>query len=278
MNKLENFSLKTGVKTFVIAEIGINHNGDLELAKKLIDSAARAGANAVKFQTYKTETRTTINSPIYDILKKCELGFDNFRELKEYSEAKNVIFFSTPFDEESVDYLESIDVPFYKIASFDVANLPLLEKIAKTKKPIIVSIGMSNLEEIKNAISLLEKFGSQVALLHCISAYPTPEEESNLSVIGTLKKMFPNNIIGLSDHTNGIFVPQLSVVMGAQIIEKHFKIDDKMDCPDSVVSIDEGQLKEFVDSLGRIDNILGNNEIQITEIEKQLLWLKRSKK
>ena len=259
MNKLENFSLKTGVKTFVIAEIGINHNGDLELAKKLIDSAARAGANAVKFQTYKTETRTTINSPIYDILKKCELGFDNFRELKEYSEAKNVIFFSTPFDEESVDYLESIDVPFYKIASFDVANLPLLEKIAKTKKPIIVSIGMSNLEEIKNAISLLEKFGSQVALLHCISAYPTPEEESNLSVIGTLKKMFPNNIIGLSDHTNGIFVPQLSVVMGAQIIEKHFKIDDKMDCPDSVVSIDEGQFKEFFDSLGRIDNILGNN-------------------
>lgn len=275
MKKEMVFDIPWNNKVFVIAEIGINHGGNIEIAKKLIDSAKRAGADAVKFQTYKTEKRTPIDSPIYDVLKKCELPFEAFAELKKYSEENSITFFSTPFDDESVDFLESINNPIYKIASFDVANLPFLKKIARTGKPIIISVGMSDLDEIKNAINLLQEHGSSVALLHCISAYPTDEKDSNLAAIHKLTNIFKGNIIGQSDHTNDIFVPLLAVSAGARIIEKHFKISAEMDCIDAIVSISEEKMKELVSQVRRVELILGNGKIEISEIEKDLLWLKR---
>lgn len=275
MKTSTEFSIPWQNKIFVIAEIGINHGGDIEIAKRLIDSAVRSGADAVKFQTYKTESRTPAGSPIFDILKKCELPFEAFAELKKYSEEKNIIFFSTPFDEESVNYLESIGSQLYKIASFDVANRPFLEKIAQTGKPIIISVGMSDLIEISKAVSILEKNGSPVALLHCISAYPTVEKDANLSAVPALINHFGEYTIGQSDHTNDIFVPLLAVAAGAKIIEKHFKISDDMDCVDAVVSISEEKMKELVMQIRRVELIMGNGTIEISEIEKDLLWLKR---
>ena len=262
-------------KVFVIAEIGINHGGDTEIAKQLIDSAARSGADAVKFQTYKTESRTPVGSPIFDILKKCELPLEVFAELKKYSEERNMIFFSTPFDEESINYLESIESQLYKIASFDVANRPFLEKMAQTGKPIIISVGMSDLDEISKAVSILEQNGSQVALLHCISAYPADEKDANLAAVHTLTKHFEGYTIGQSDHTNDIFVPLLAVAAGAKIIEKHYKVSDDMDCVDGEVSISEQKMKELVTQIRRVELIMGKGKIEISEIEKDLLWLKR---
>lgn len=275
MKTATEFNIPWKNKVFVIAEIGINHGGDIGIAKQLIDSAARSGADAVKFQTYKTESRTSIGSPIFDVLKKCELPFEAFAELKKYSEDRDIIFFSTPFDEESIDYLESIGSQLYKIASFDVANRPFLEKIAKTGKPIIISVGMSDLDEIKKAVSILEENGSPVALLHCISAYPTDEKDANLAAVNALGKHFEGYAIGQSDHTNDIFVPLLAVAAGAKVVEKHYKVSDDMDCVDGVVSISEEKMKELVAQIRRVELIMGKGKIEISEIEKNLLWLKR---
>lgn len=275
MKTIKDLGIPSKGDVFFIAEIGINHGGDINIAKKLIDAAVEAGVDAVKFQTYRTETRTAKDSPIFGILKKCELPFEAFKELKDYSEKKGVIFFSTPFDEASVDYLESIGVLLYKIASFDVANKPLLEKIASTGKPIILSVGMSQIDEIDTAKTLLEKGGSKLALLHCVSAYPTEEKDSNLAAIYELRKHFSDVLIGQSDHTNDIFVPMLAVAAGACILEKHFKVSDAMDCVDGVVSISTEKMKELISQVRRVENILGEGKIEISNIEKDLLWLKR---
>lgn len=274
MKNLKLHGFNTNYNTYIIAEIGINHNGDINLAKKLIESASRAGVDAVKFQTYLTEKRVSKESPIFDILKKCELPFESFLELKLHSEKFNVEFFSTPFDTESVDYLESIDVKLYKIASFDIVNTKLLKKIAKTNKPIILSVGMSNLDEINKAYNVIKSSNENLALLHCVSSYPTDEKDSNIAVISKLKESF-NCIIGQSDHTNDIQVPLYSVCCGAQILEKHFMIDDKMDCVDAPVSITEIQMKKLVDETRRIEKIMGSSELETRECEKGALIFRR---
>ena len=274
MKNLKSHGFNTDNNTYIIAEIGINHGGDLDLAKKLIESAARTGADAVKFQTYLTEKRVPKDSPIFDILKKCELPFESFLELKLYSEKFNIDFFSTPFDSESVDYLESIDVKLYKIASFDIVNTKLLKKIAKTNKPIILSVGMSNLGEINEAYNIIKSFNEKLALLHCVSSYPTVEKDSNLSVISRLKESF-DCIIGHSDHTNDIQVPLYAACCGAQILEKHFRIDENMDCVDAPVSITEMQMKKLVDETRRIEKIMGSTELETRECEKGALIFRR---
>jgi sialic acid synthase SpsE len=274
MKNLKSHGFNTKNKTYIIAEIGINHGGDLDLAKKLIESAARAGVDAVKFQTYLTEKRVSKDSPIFDILKKCELSFDSFLELKLHSEKFNVDFFSTPFDDESVDYLESINVGMYKIASFDIVNTNLLKKISKTSKPIILSVGMSNLKEITNAFEIIKSNSENIALLHCVSSYPTLEKDSNLSVISKLKESF-DCIIGHSDHTNDIQVPLYAACCGAQILEKHFMIDENMDCVDSSVSITEKQMKKLVKQIRRIETIMGSTELKTRECENGALTFRR---
>mgnify|MGYP001338648447 CR=1 FL=1 len=275
MKKLKDYGFNSDNKTYIIAEIGINHGGDISTAKRLIDSVARTGADAVKFQTYLTEKRVPRNSPIFNILKKCQLPFEAFKELKLYSKKLNIDFFSTPFDNESVEYLESINTDLYKIASFDIGNINLLEKVAKTNKPIIMSVGMSNIDEINDAYNFIKKYNNNIALLHCVSAYPTNEKDSNISAIFTLKDSFKDCIIGLSDHTNDIDVPLYSLCSGAQIIEKHFKIDESMECVDSPVSITELQLKNLVLQTRRIEKIMGNSELQIRDCEKDSLIYRR---
>ena len=267
MKNLKDFGFQTNNKVFVIAEVGINHGGNLENARKLIDSAAKTGADAVKFQTYITEKRASKNSPIFDILKSCELPLKAFANLKNYSEEKKVEFFSTPFDDESVDCLNSINVKLMKIASFDVTNHLLLHKVAKTKKTVILSTGMSNLEEINSAYEILNKETKNIAILHCISAYPTSEKDANLAAIDVLRKNF-SCVIGQSDHTNGIEVPILAVAAGAQIIEKHYKIDNNMDCVDSPVSISEIQMKKLINEIRKIEIIFGEGNLGLKKSEQ----------
>tara|TARA_B100001758_G_scaffold208316_1_gene189879 strand:+ start:942 stop:1775 length:834 start_codon:yes stop_codon:yes gene_type:complete len=267
MKSLKKYGINSENTFYTIAEVGINHGGDEDLAKKMIDSAARSGADSVKFQTYLTEKRVPPNSPIYDILKKCELPLEVFSRLKKHSDSMGINFFSTPFDEESVDCLEDLDIGLYKVASFDVVNHKLLRYIAKTGKTIIMSVGMADLPEIKSAYDILKTGTDKIAILHCISSYPTQKDDANLSVINTLMNEF-DCIIGQSDHTNDIKVPLYAAAMGAQIIEKHYKIDENMDCVDAPVSITEKQMSELGVELRKLEKILGNPSIGLFDVEK----------
>jgi N,N'-diacetyllegionaminate synthase len=274
MKDLKSFGFNTANRFFTIAEIGINHGGNLDLAKKLIDSAARTGVDSVKLQTYLTEKRVAVNSPIFDILKQCELPFQAFEELKKHADEQGVEFFSTPFDNESVQCLEDIGANMYKVASFDVVNHKLLERIAETGKTVIMSVGMANLPEIQNAYKILKQKTNRITILHCISAYPTNEVDASLSCISNLKKEF-DCVIGQSDHTNDIIVPLYAAAMGAQVLEKHYKISDDMDCIDAPVSINENQMSKFVSELKQIDKMLGESDFGNRESEKDTIAYRR---
>ena len=275
IKNLKKFGFNTNNRTYIVAEIGINHRGDVAVAKKLIESAARTGADAVKFQTYLTEKRAPKNNKeIFKILKDLELPFEAFKELKDHSKNCGVDFFSTPFDKESVEYLEKIDADLYKIASFDVVNHQLLREVSKTGKPVIMSVGMSNLNEIESAYNILKQGTKNIAILHCISSYPTPEEKSNLSNIFEIQKKF-NCIVGQSDHTNDIKVPIYAAAAGAQILEKHYKIDEDFKCIDSPVSITEIQMKKLVDEIRKVEKIFGYESFEVKEIEKGAQIFKR---
>lgn len=268
IKNLKDYGFNTKNRTYIIAEIGINHRGNLEVAKELIDSAVRTGVDAVKFQTYLTEQRISKeNKELFHTLRDLELPFEAFKELKEYTSQYNVDFFSTPFDANSVEYLESIETKIYKIASFDVTNHKLLKAIGKTGKPVVLSVGMSDLEEIKEAYEILSAGTNNIAILHCISSYPTDENESKLSNIYTLQKKF-DCIIGQSDHTSDIFVSLCAVSAGAQIIEKHFKVNENFDCIDAPVSITENQMKKLVDETRRIEKIFGYEKFGVRKVEK----------
>ena len=276
IKELKKFGFNTNNRTYIIAEIGINHRGDINIAKKLIESAARTGVDAVKFQTYLTEKRAPKNNKeIFKILKDLELPFEAFKELKDYSKYCGVDFFSTPFDRESIKYLKKIDTDLYKIASFDVVNHQLLEEVSRTGKPVIMSVGMSNLDEIENAYNILKKGTNNIAILHCISSYPTPEESSNLSNMYEIQKRF-NCIVGQSDHTNDIKVPIYAAAAGAQILEKHFKIDENFECIDSPVSITEVQMKKLVNEIRKLEKIFGNQSFEAKDIEKSAQIFRRS--
>lgn len=253
----------TNNRFYTIAEIGINHNGKVDQALRLIDAAHRSGADSVKFQTYVTEKRVKKDSEIFQILKNCELSYYDFDKLKKHADDLGITFFSTPFDEESVEFLDSINVPFYKIASFDIVNHRLLRKISKKNKTTIFSTGMSNLDEVKKAYNIVGSSNS--VILHCVSAYPTKEKNANLGSIDVLKNSF-DCIIGQSDHTPDIRIPVFSFLKGAQILEKHFKIEET--CVDSPVSIDEVQMKNMIRQLREADEIIGEAKLEIRETEQ----------
>ena len=271
---MKSYGFNTSKQFYTVAEIGINHGGDEDRAKKLIDSAVRAGADSVKFQTYLTEKRVPNDSPIFHILKQCELPFEAFEKLKNHANSQNIEFFSTPFDDESVQYLQEIGVNLFKVASFDVVNHKLLSQIAKTKKTVIMSVGMANLAEINEAYRILKSKTDKIAILHCISAYPTNESDANLTVIGALKKEF-DCVIGQSDHTNDIQVPLYAAAAGAQVLEKHFCIDEKMDCVDAAVSITETQMKKLVEEIRRMEKIFGEGDLSLTEAEEGTAQFRR---
>ena len=261
---------------FLIAEAGINHNGSLKKAFKLVDSAKNSGATAIKFQTYITEKRVKKNNPVFNILKKCELSFKDFERLKKYCDRKKILFFSTPFDTESVNFLNNINVKLFKVSSFDISNFELIDSIVSTKKPMIVSTGMASLNEIKKINSYLNKKKIKHYLLHCVSSYPNKEENSYLKNIQYLKNNF-NCEIGLSDHTNDIKTCLYSRLLGANIFEKHFKLSENDNCVDSAVSITPKKMRSLSEELRKIPKILGEIKFGIRENEKSAKIFKRNK-
>jgi|SRR5690554_1151839 len=257
---------------FIIAEAGVNHNGDLAVAKQMIDAALEAGVDAVKFQTYRTEEmitvdakkadyqlkRTEITETQYAMLKKYELSPEDHRELVGYCRNKGLIFLSTPYDLASVDLLSHLGVLCFKISSGDLTNLPFLSYIAGQKKPIILSTGMSNLGEIERAVLTIEKSGnSEIVLLHCTTNYPTAYQDVNLKAMITLKNAFQYHV-GYSDHTEGIIISLAAVSMGARIIEKHFTLDRRLPGPDHQASLEPKELQELVTSIRYIERAMGN--------------------
>ncbi len=263
-------------RRFVIAEAGINHGGNLKKALKLVDEAKIAGAHAIKFQTYKTEKRVSKNSPIFKILKKCELKFEDFRKIKKYCDKKKIEFFSTPFDKDSVIFLNKLGVKLFKVASFDISNFELIEEISKTKKPVIVSTGMATLFEINKVYRYFKRKKIKISLLHCISSYPLKEEESRLSNIKFLNKKF-NCEIGLSDHTNDIQTSLIAYTLGVRTFEKHFRIEKDKSCVDYPVSLDKRQFLKMKKEMDRIDKILGNIKFGVRNNEKNTKQFKRKK-
>jgi len=262
------------MSVFIIAEAGVNHNGSLELAKKLVDIAVEAGADAVKFQTFKAENlvskeakkakyqvkNTGSDESQYEMLKRLELGFDEFVELKRYCDKKGIMFLSTPFDFESIKFLDELGLEIFKIPSGEITNYPYLREIAKLKKRIILSTGMANLCEIEQAIDVIEKFGTKrehITVLHANTEYPTPFKDVNLKAMLTIKEAFKVDV-GYSDHTLGIEVPIAAVAMGAIVIEKHFTLDKNMDGPDHRASLEPNELKAMVKAIRNIEIALGN--------------------
>ena len=271
MFKIDSTTL-TEKNTYVIAEGGLNHNGDINIAKKLIDSAKECGANAIKFQTYKTENFVRETNQYFDVFKNAELNFEQFEELKNYSKNIGLTFFSTPFDIESAEFLNQLEIPCFKIASSDLTNLPLITKIAKMQKPMIISSGLSTMNEINDAVNCcLFEGNNQIALLHCVANYPAQPNEVNMNVINTLKKTF-GFPIGYSDNGESSLVDIVAVSMGANIIEKHFTLDKKMSGPDHSFSIDPNGLKSLISQIHEIDQMKGDGiKIpQSSEIENRL--------
>jgi N,N'-diacetyllegionaminate synthase len=274
---------------FVIAEAGVNHNGSLEKAKELVDVAKDAGANAVKFQTFKSskivsksankaeyQKRNSDNQETqYAMLKKLELSFDEFVELNEYCKSKDIEFMSTAFDFDSIDFLNILEMGTWKIPSGDITNLPYLIKIAKLNKPVILSTGMSTMEDIRSAIKALKENGApELTVLHCTTEYPAPFEDVNLNAMNTIKEEFDVNI-GYSDHTEGIEVPIAAAALGATVIEKHFTLDRNMEGPDHKASLEPNELKAMVDSIRHIELALGNGIKQPAESEKKNMAVAR---
>lgn len=259
-------------RTLIIAEAGVNHNGSLELAKKLALAAKECGADIVKFQTAKLESLVSRFAEMAEyqkknigeemsqkeMLKKLLLSYDEFRELSAYCDSIGIKFLSTPFDIDSVDFLEELGCEIWKIPSGEITNLPYLVKIAKTHKPVILSTGMSDLYEVHECLKLLKKHGAEdITLLHCTTQYPTPFEDVNLNAMLTLKKQFGCEV-GYSDHTSGIEVPIAAVAMGAGVIEKHFTLDRVMEGPDHKASLEPDELKKMIDSIRNIERALGS--------------------
>jgi len=282
MIKIENRHIGENYPTFIIAEAGVNHNGSLELAKKLVDVAKEAGVDAVKFQTFKTEKivskfapkaeyqikNTGNNESQYEMIKKLELTEEEFIELYKYTKEKGLIFLSTPFDFESADFLEDL-VPVYKISSTDLTNLPFLEYIAKKGKPIILSTGMATLGEIEEAVNTIKKYNEDIILLHCITNYPADFEELNLRAIKTLEEAFKLPV-GYSDHSLGIYAPIAAVTLGAVVIEKHFTIDKNLPGPDHKASLNPEELKEMVKAIRLTEKALGDGIKRPTFSEEKI--------
>lgn len=261
-----------GQPVFIVAEMSANHGHNIKRALQIIDAAARAGANAIKLQTYTPDT-ITINSDkkyfqvkvnkawkgqtLHSLYGKAYMPWEWQPKLKKYAESKGLLCFSTPFDNTAVDFLEKINVSLYKVASFEVVDIPLLERIGKTKKPVIMSRGMASLAEIKLAIQTLKKAGcSAIALLHCVSSYPAKHEEMNLATIPDLAKKF-KTVVGISDHSLGIETPIVAITLGASIIEKHVTISRADGGPDAAFSLEPHELRELVQSVRNAEKTIG---------------------
>ena len=281
--KIAGKEISLGSDVFVIAEVGVNYDNDMKLAEEMIKAAKRAGADAVKFQTYTPSKIVAIESPKYwEDDRPEETQFEFFkrsntfyhketREIARHCRENDIPFMSTPFDLDSVSLLEELEVPAYKIASADITNFPLLRAVAKTGKPMLLSTGASSIGEIENATRLIENEGnSDIVLLHCILSYPTPYEHSNLRMIQNLRDIFPNYEVGWSDHVipdDELVIPLVAAILGATVIEKHFTTDRTRPGNDHFHSMDEAQLAKFVTNVKVAKESLGQYLKQPIEIE-----------
>lgn len=260
-------------RVMIIAEAGVNHNGDFNTAKKLIDAASKAGADAVKFQTYRTDLlaarsakkadyqyqNTGKNLSQYEMLKELELSYEDFKELFLYCTNQNIMFLSSPFDETSMEYLDQLGVTMIKIPSGEITNYGYLKKAASLKKPIILSTGMSTMSEIQEALNLLDEGGQEITLLHCSSAYPTPMEDVNLNAMAHLKYAFSKRV-GYSDHTMGFEVAVAAAALGACVIEKHITLHKTMAGPDHKLSLEPDEFSLMTASIRNIEKAMGNGK------------------
>ena len=266
--------LKLG-EVFIIAEAGVNHNGSLDLAKRLADVAVDAGADAVKFQTFKTENLVSRNAKKadyqkettdtsesqFDMIKKLELDMDTHQKLIDHCQENNIMFLSTPFDNDSVNLLSDLGLQIFKIPSGEITNLPYLRHIGSLDKQVILSTGMSNIQEVEDALTILVGAGTlkeNITVLHANTMYPTPMEDVNLNAMLTMQREL-GVAVGYSDHTLGIEVDIAAVAMGASVIEKHFTLDKTMDGPDHQASLEPKELKAMVSAIRNIEKALGGN-------------------
>lgn len=274
------------MRTLIIAEAGVNHNGSIELAKQLIDVAADAGVDYVKFQTFKTENLVSkqarkaeyqkrnvsdMDDTQFNMLKKLELSPEQHRVLMDYCRKKGIRFFSTAFDLNSIDFLSDLKLGLWKIPSGEITNYPYLKKIARKGESVILSSGMSDLQDIANAIVVLEKHGirrDQITVLHCNTEYPTPMQDVNLRAMQTIKERLGVKV-GYSDHTVGIEIPIAAVALGARVIEKHFTLDRTMEGPDHRASIEPRELKDMVKAIRNVESALGSGDKKVTESESK---------
>lgn len=276
-------------KVIIIAEAGVNHNGSPEIAKKMVDAAKEAGVDYIKFQTFVSEKLVCRNAKMaeyqekntqmvetqFSMLKKLELSQKQFAELKSYCEEKEIGFLSTPFDLESIDFLNELGMDFYKIPSGEITNYPYLVKIAKTGIDVVMSTGMCEIWEIEEAVKVLKENGTKnITLLHCNTEYPTPFQDVNLKAMDTLKKNFDVSV-GYSDHTVGIEVPIAAVARGAKVIEKHFTLDKNMEGPDHKASLEPDELKDMVRAIRNIEKALGSEEKKPSVSEKKNIAIAR---
>ena len=268
----------------IIAEAGVNHNGSLQIAKKMVDAAVEAGADYIKFQTFHTEALVTALCEAADyqkenagansqeeMLKNLELSYDDFRELKRYCDEKGIGFLSTAFDEESIDFIASLKPDFMKVPSGELTNLPFLRKMANTRIPVIVSTGMATPEEIAKALAPFKKVGyssDEIVLLHCTTQYPTPMEDVNLRAMKTVSDSFGLQS-GYSDHTLGIEIPIAAATLGASVIEKHFTLSRDMEGPDHKASLEPEELSSMVKAVKNILLALGNGVKEVKDSERQ---------
>ena len=271
---------------FIIAEAGVNHNGNMILAKRLIDIAKRSGADAVKFKMFKAENEMILSAPKakyqetdeeesqYEMVKKLELSNDQFRELTKYAKKVGIIFLASPFDYESVDLLCELKVPYIKIASGEITNYPFLEYVSSKKIPIIMSTGMATIEEVRTAIHIFHQSWAGATLLHCTSSYPTKPEDVNLKAMRVLRTTF-DHPVGLSDHSLGITIPIAAVAMGACMIEKHFTIDKTFPGPDHKSSLSPFELEQMVKAIRDVEKAMGDGIKRPTKDELETMKVVR---
>lgn len=274
---------------YIIAEAGVNHNGNLRLAKKLVKAAAKAGADAVKFQTFSADSIATktvkkaayqkktsdASETQYEMLKRLELSPDAFVILSEYAKKCGIEFLSSPFDQKSAELLGSIGVRAYKIPSGELTNIPLLEQVGRYKKPVILSTGMADMDEIREAIDAIRRGGTkQIILLHCVTSYPAPLESANLLMIQTLAKAF-DLPVGFSDHTEGVIASTLARALGACVIEKHFTLDRDLPGPDHKASLEPAGLADLIRQIRLTESALGNGVKHIGRTEAAIRKIAR---
>ena len=269
---IDGKNIFSGSRTFIIAEAGVNHGGNMNIAKKLIDLAADAGADAVKFQTFKAEhlilngikkapyqqDTTDKSETQFEMLKNLEVTKEQNLKLKDYCIKKGIVFLTTPFDEVSLDELDELDLSAYKVASTDTTNLPFLRKIAKKNKPIILSTGMSYLSEVELALKTIYEFNKDVVLLQCTANYPIQDNEVNLAVINTYRDNF-DILLGYSDHSTGVGAAPFAIPMGAKVVEKHFTINKDDEGPDHAASLSPSELIDFINTVRRVDEFMGSS-------------------